>query len=301
MKNALVQSQSEQLASANARLTGLAHDLEQASRTKSQFLANMSHEIRTPMNAVLGMATLLAKTPLQARQQGLLGRLTASARMLLGIINDILDLSRIEAGKMRIEQAPFRLDDALTDAVAVVGERARAKGIELLFAIAPEVPKWLVGDSMRLRQVPINLTGNALKFTERGQVLVEIDCSDTPGETALLRFAVTDSGIGIAPADLERLFQPFSQVDESDARVHGGAGAQRAGSRHSRCRAGLRGTRAGAGEQQRECAWQVPRAARREQRRTAIIAGGCRQAHRRPAVRAGRGLAGGIDGQADPG
>jgi len=184
----------------------------------------MSHEIRTPMNAVIGMSTLLARTALDARQQGLLAQLTASARMLLGVINDILDLSRIEAGKLKIEQHAFRLDDVLTDVSAVVGERARSKGLDLLFAVAPDVPPQLIGDPVRLQQLLVNLTTNALKFTERGQVLVEIAAIDRQDAVVVLRFDVRDSGIGIAPADLARLFQPFTQVDESNTRAHGGVG-----------------------------------------------------------------------------
>ena len=197
---------------------------EAANRAKSQFLANMSHEIRTPMNAVIGMATLLGRTALDGRQQGLLQQLTSSARMLLGVINDILDLSRIEAGKLKIESRPFRLDDVLTDVSAVVGDRARAKGLDLLFMVAPEIPPQLVGDPVRLQQLLVNLTTNALKFTEQGQVLVEIGLSQRLDGRAWLRFDVSDSGIGIAAGDLARLFQPFTQVDESDTRKHGGVG-----------------------------------------------------------------------------
>ncbi|MBK8067704.1 MAG: response regulator [Rhodanobacteraceae bacterium] len=197
---------------------------EAANRAKSQFLANTSHEIRTPMNAVIGMATLLGRTALDGRQQGLLQQLTSSARMLLGVINDILDLSRIEAGKLKIESRPFRLDDVLTDVSAVVGDRARAKGLDLLFMVAPEIPPQLVGDPVRLQQLLVNLTTNALKFTEQGQVLVEIGLSQRLDGRAWLRFDVSDSGIGIAAGDLARLFQPFTQVDESDTRKHGGVG-----------------------------------------------------------------------------
>jgi len=196
---------------------------EAASRAKSQFLANMSHEIRTPMNAVIGMATLLGRSDLDARQRGLLAQLTASARLLLGVINDILDLSRIEAGKLKIEANEFRLDDVLTDLAAVVGERARAKGLDLLFAVAADVPPVLVGDSVRLQQLLVNLVTNALKFTERGQVLVDIRCQPAKDGT-LLQVEVRDSGVGIAADQLSRLFQPFTQVDESNTRSHGGVG-----------------------------------------------------------------------------
>jgi CheY-like chemotaxis protein/HPt (histidine-containing phosphotransfer) domain-containing protein len=223
-RKAQMQAQSEQLASANLRLTEQAQSLQEANRAKSQFLANMSHEIRTPMNAVIGTATLLARTPLNERQHGLLGQLTASARMLLGVINDILDLSRIEAGKLPMEQREFSLDDVLTDVSSVVGERARSKGLDLLFQVAREVPRKLIGDPTRLQQLLVNLTNNSLKFTEHGQVLVEIALAQEDQGSALLRVAVRDSGIGIAPQDLARLFQPFTQVDDSNTRAHGGVG-----------------------------------------------------------------------------
>ena len=197
---------------------------EAANRAKSQFLANMSHEIRTPMNAVIGMATLLLRSRLDARQTGMLRQLNASARMLLGVINDILDLSRIEAGKLRIERSEFDLDEVLTDLAAVVGERARNQGLDLLFRTAPDVPTQLVGDQARLQQLLVNLTTNALKFTERGEVIVSIRCLQTSASAVTLQFEVSDSGIGIDPQQLPRLFESFTQIDESNTRAHGGVG-----------------------------------------------------------------------------
>jgi two-component system, sensor histidine kinase and response regulator len=197
---------------------------EAANRSKSQFLANMSHEIRTPMNAVLGMATLLKKTALDSRQRGLLDQLGASARLLLGIIDDILDLSRIEAGKLELARRDFNLDEVLHDVSAVVGQRARDKRLEVLFAVRPEIPRGLVGDPVRLSQVLVNLVTNAVKFTDHGYVLVEGHVAASDAEGVLLRFSVRDTGAGIAPPDLARLFNPFTQVDDSNTRKHGGAG-----------------------------------------------------------------------------
>ncbi len=197
---------------------------EAANQAKSQFLANMSHEIRTPMNAVIGMATLLGKTALEARQRQLLSQLDSSARMLLGILDDILDLSRIEAGKLGLLARSFDLDALLTDLTTVVGQRARDSRLDVLIDLDPAVPRQLVGDAMRLQQVLVNLVVNALKFTERGEVVVAIRIAEQQGPRLRLHFSVRDTGIGIDPAQLPRLFELFTQMDESSTRKHGGAG-----------------------------------------------------------------------------
>lgn len=201
----------------------------QASRAKSQFLANMSHEIRTPMNAVLGMANLLKKSSLLPKQQSMLSQLTESAKLLLGVLNDILDLSRIEANKLAIQNAPFRLRHALRSLQHMLQQRAADKSLNLEFPDSAALPLTLEGDALRLQQVLVNLLINAIKFTDAGSVRLQIDVRDDASATdsALskrVRFAVIDTGVGISAEDQTRLFDPFSQVDESDTRVHGGAG-----------------------------------------------------------------------------
>ncbi|WP_448202788.1 response regulator [Azospirillum sp. sgz302134] len=197
---------------------------EAASRAKSAFLANMSHEIRTPMNAILGLVHLLQQTDLSARQRDYAQKIRVSAQSLLGILNDILDFSKVEAGKLELEQVDFRLDDLLQNLAVIVGTAAQDKDIEVLFSVGPEVPLDLVGDPLRLQQVLINLAGNAIKFTDAGEVVVSVRAVEVAEDRAVLTFSIRDTGIGIEPEQKERLFQAFSQADSSTTRRYGGTG-----------------------------------------------------------------------------
>jgi PAS domain S-box-containing protein len=197
---------------------------EAASRAKSDFLANVSHEIRTPMNAVIGMAELLLDTPLRSVQREYLLALKDSAESLMGLIGDLLDFSRIEAGRLELDAEPFELRDVLGDTLRTLGVRAHQKGLELVSRIAPEVPSLVVGDAARLRQVVVNLVGNAIKFTAEGEVLLEVSRLEHDAGSALLRFAVSDTGIGIAKEQQQRIFDAFEQADSSTTRLYGGTG-----------------------------------------------------------------------------
>jgi len=197
---------------------------EKAANAKAEFLANMSHEIRTPMNAVIGLAHLLLKTEIAGKQRDYVSRIHGAGQMLLGLINDILDFSKIEAGQMLLEHTEFTLDDVLDNVAAVLIQRAQEKGLELQYLVEPDVPNCLIGDSLRLAQILINLIGNAIKFTATGSVTLFIRRLQDIDDQTELEFSVKDTGIGMSAEQQEKLFQAFSQADSSITRKFGGTG-----------------------------------------------------------------------------
>jgi two-component system, sensor histidine kinase and response regulator len=216
--------QTDELKEQNIELEIQKKQLDEASQLKSAFLSNMSHELRTPLNAIVGFTELALKTSLTAQQHNYLHKIKISSHTLLGLLSDILDLSKIEAGKLELEIAPFNLEEVLQKAVNQVTIKSQEKGLKLIILIDEDVPMSLNGDSLRLEQILLNLANNAVKFTDEGEIVIQTELLENNGTSALIRFSIKDTGIGMTNGQIEKLFQPFTQADTSTTRKYGGTG-----------------------------------------------------------------------------